>query len=220
MVRVTSARPSGGRDDVPAKTTSSILPPRSVLAPCSPMTQHKASTTLDLPDPFGPTTQVMPGSKRSVVAEAKDLNPRSVRLFRYTREHSSLRRSLRRRRWVPGTDPWNPHTTAIAGPGRAGSRCAAGQAWAWDVNAPSLRSHAGSRSMRAAAVRRLARKLVVYKGSLAWPRDAQAGPPGQANRDAVTAPLCRLRLGLVRRPRQVSAGSRASAGSLRGARRS
>src|ERR1700761_7416554 len=84
MVSVTSARPSGGREVLPAKTTSSILPPRSDLAPCSPMTQDRASTTLDLPDPFGPTTQVMPGSRRSVVAEAKDLKPRRVRFFRYT----------------------------------------------------------------------------------------------------------------------------------------
>src|ERR1700753_3580212 len=85
MVSLTSARPSGGREVVPAKTTSSILPPRSDLAPCSPMTQDRASTTLDLPDPFGPTTQVMPGSRRRVVAEAKDLKPRTVRDFRYTR---------------------------------------------------------------------------------------------------------------------------------------
>src|SRR5271154_6405797 len=85
MVSVTSARPSGGREGGPAKTTSSILPPRSDLAPCSPITQDSASTMLDLPEPFGPTTQVMPGSRRSEVAEAKDLNPRRVRLFRYTR---------------------------------------------------------------------------------------------------------------------------------------
>jgi hypothetical protein len=38
--------------------TSSIFPPRNVLAPCSPITQLSASTTLDLPDPLGPTTQV------------------------------------------------------------------------------------------------------------------------------------------------------------------
>src|SRR5215471_17632177 len=82
---VTSARPSGGREVVPAKTTSSILPPRSDLAPCSPITQDRASTMLDLPEPFGPTTQVMPGSRRSVVAEANDLKPRKVRDFRYTR---------------------------------------------------------------------------------------------------------------------------------------
>src|SRR5580700_1962742 len=85
MVSVTSARPSGGREVVPAKTTSSILPPRSDLTPCSPITQDSASTMLDLPEPFGPTTQVMPGSRRREVAEAKDLNPRRVRLFRYTR---------------------------------------------------------------------------------------------------------------------------------------
>src|SRR5258705_11446323 len=82
MVSVTSARPSGGREVVPAKTTSSILPPRSDLAPCSPITHDRASTMLDLPEPFGPTAQVMPGSRRSVVAEAKDLKPRRVRLFR------------------------------------------------------------------------------------------------------------------------------------------
>src|SRR5690606_9052965 len=83
MVSVTSARPSAGRPVVPAKMTSSILPPRRDFAPCSPRTQAMASTTLDLPEPLGPTTQVMPGSKRRVVAEAKDLNPFSVRLLRY-----------------------------------------------------------------------------------------------------------------------------------------
>src|SRR5215471_10183928 len=87
MVRETSARPRGARVLVPAKTTSSILPPRRDFAPCSPITQDRASTMLDLPDPFGPTTQVMPGSSRSVVAEANDLNPRSVRVFRYTCPH-------------------------------------------------------------------------------------------------------------------------------------
>src|SRR5690242_5828929 len=64
--------------------TSSILPPRSALAPCSPSTQAMASTTLDLPDPFGPTTHVMPGSNRSVVGVAKDLKPFKVRLLRCT----------------------------------------------------------------------------------------------------------------------------------------
>src|SRR3954454_18952615 len=89
MVRLTSARPSGARPLapsrplVPAKMTSSILPPRSDLAPCSPMTQAKASTTLDLPEPLGPTTHVMPGSSCRVVEDAKDLNPRNVTLLRY-----------------------------------------------------------------------------------------------------------------------------------------
>src|ERR1700749_1101908 len=84
MVSVTSARPNGARPAVPAKMTSSILPPRSALAPCSPSTQAMASTTLDLPEPLGPTTQGMPGSSRSVVAEAKDLKPLTVRLLRCT----------------------------------------------------------------------------------------------------------------------------------------
>ena len=61
MVRVTSARPSGARPAVPAKMTSSILPPRSALAPCSPSTQAMASTTLDLPEPFGPDDAGDPG---------------------------------------------------------------------------------------------------------------------------------------------------------------
>src|SRR5689334_15112495 len=70
--------------------TSSIFPPRSAFAPCSPSTQLIASTTLLLPEPFGPTTQVIPGSRRSVVAEAKDLKPFSVRLFRCTRRSPGL----------------------------------------------------------------------------------------------------------------------------------
>src|SRR6478752_7192615 len=82
MVSETWARPSGGRPEVPAKMTSSILPPRRVLAPCSPITQDNASTTLDLPEPLGPTTAVTPGSNSKVVAEANDLNPLTVRLLR------------------------------------------------------------------------------------------------------------------------------------------
>ena len=85
MVRLTSARPSGARPAVPAKMTSSILPPRRSFAPWVPMTQRSASSTLDLPEPLGPTTQVIPGSKRNVVADANDLNPLSVRLFKCTR---------------------------------------------------------------------------------------------------------------------------------------
>src|SRR5829696_6774056 len=43
-----------------------------------------ASTTLDLPDPLGPTTTVTPGSRVMVVGSANDLNPLRVRLFRNT----------------------------------------------------------------------------------------------------------------------------------------
>jgi hypothetical protein len=68
---------------VPAKITSSIFPPRKDFAPCSPKTQERPSTTFDLPEPFGPTTQVIPCSKFRVVDEAKDLNPFRFMLFRY-----------------------------------------------------------------------------------------------------------------------------------------
>ncbi len=93
IVSCTSARPSGPRVDVPAKMTSSILPPRRVFAPCSPITQASASTTLDLPDPFGPTMHVTPGSKAKVVGCAKDLNPLRVRLFRCMGARDVRRRS-------------------------------------------------------------------------------------------------------------------------------
>src|SRR3954469_19953742 len=111
MVRTTSARPSAGRPAVPAKMTSSILPPRSVFAPCSPITHARASTTLDLPEPFGPTTQVIPGSSCSVVADANDLKPRNVRLFKYTwaplrgLDQASPRGRAARRAYRPPTPP-------------------------------------------------------------------------------------------------------------------
>ena len=58
----TSARPSWGRDDVPAKMTSSIFAERNDRGPWAPNTQVTASTTFDLPLPLGPTTTVIPGS--------------------------------------------------------------------------------------------------------------------------------------------------------------
>src|SRR4029079_11736042 len=72
------------RPVVPAKMQAAILPPRSAFAPCSPSTQAMASTTLDLPEPLGPTTQVMPGSSRSVVVDAKDLHPFAVKVLSCT----------------------------------------------------------------------------------------------------------------------------------------
>src|SRR5436190_3020700 len=78
IVSDTSARPSAGRSEVPAKMTSSILPPRSARAPCAPSTHATESTMFDLPEPFGPTTTHTPCSKSSVVLSAKDLKPFSV----------------------------------------------------------------------------------------------------------------------------------------------
>ena len=115
MVSETCARPSAERPDVPAKMTSSILPPRRDFAPCSPMTHARASTTLDLPEPLGPTTAVTPGSKLKVVAEAKDLKPRTVRVFKCTCGAPSVRCSPPRdpRQGVDGLA--QPHHCTRAG---------------------------------------------------------------------------------------------------------
>ena len=80
----TSARPSAGRSGVPAKMTSSILPPRSVRGPWAPSTQATASTRFDFPEPLGPTTTVTPGSNSRTVLSANDLKPRSVSDLRNT----------------------------------------------------------------------------------------------------------------------------------------
>src|SRR5699024_1022860 len=131
-VSVTSARPSGDLPEVPAKMTSCILPPRSDLTLCSPITQVRASTTLDLPDPLGPTTAQIPGSNLSVVGAAKDLKPLSVSDLRYTgvdpmsafgesgepapgrlpRVHDHVDPP----RGVPGTQPIEEPTTLVLGP--------------------------------------------------------------------------------------------------------
>ena len=84
IVSETSARPSAGRSGVPAKMTSSILPPRSVRGPWAPSTHATASTRFDFPEPFGPTTTMTPGSNSSTVLSANDLNPRRVNAFRNT----------------------------------------------------------------------------------------------------------------------------------------
>jgi len=74
-VSETSAIPVGGRDSLPLKITSSIERPRRCLALCSPIDHLIASTTFDLPQPFGPTTPVMPSSKEKTTRSANDLKP-------------------------------------------------------------------------------------------------------------------------------------------------
>src|SRR5262249_19037260 len=78
-VRETSAMPRAGRFSDPLKMTSSIERPRRLLALISPMTQRMASTTLDLPQPFGPTTPQIGASKSIMVGSTKDLKPSSSR---------------------------------------------------------------------------------------------------------------------------------------------
>ena len=62
MVIATSAWLRAGRLLLPEKMTSSIDEARMDLYELSPITQRSASTRLDLPQPFGPTTPVRPGS--------------------------------------------------------------------------------------------------------------------------------------------------------------
>src|SRR6478609_6001308 len=71
----TSALLRAGRVLEPEKITSSIEEARIDLYEDSPITQRSASTKLDLPQPFGPTTPVSPGSIRKSVGSTKDLNP-------------------------------------------------------------------------------------------------------------------------------------------------
>src|SRR5699024_6689435 len=76
MVRLTEANPIAPRVWVPPKMTSSILPaPRSCFELVSPITQRIASEILLSPEPFGPTTPVMPGPIVILVRSGKDLNP-------------------------------------------------------------------------------------------------------------------------------------------------
>src|SRR5207247_11447903 len=71
----TSALLRPGRLLVPEKITSSMSAARSDLCEVSPITQRSASTRFDLPQPFGPTTPVSPGSIRKSVGSTKDLKP-------------------------------------------------------------------------------------------------------------------------------------------------
>src|SRR5229473_3245662 len=90
MVMVTSASPSGGRLVVPLKMQSAIRSARSDLWLCSPSTQEMASTTLDLPQPFGPTMQVVPDPLNvTTVRSQNDLKPR-ISTFRSLSKVSPL----------------------------------------------------------------------------------------------------------------------------------
>ncbi len=86
---VTSARARDGRAEVPAKITSSISPPRMARALFSPMAQRRASTTFDLPQPFGPTTPVSPGMISTLTGSAKLLNPAMRRRRKLTGKRGS-----------------------------------------------------------------------------------------------------------------------------------
>ena len=98
----TSAMLREGRLPEPAKMTSSMPEPRMLLNDVSPITQRSASTRFDLPQPFGPTTPVRPGSILKSAESQKLLKPvrrkRSnfiVAALRPRRPRADLRRPAR-----------------------------------------------------------------------------------------------------------------------------
>src|SRR5216683_6594976 len=101
-----SAALRAGRLLVPEKMTSSISAARMALCELSPITQRSASTMFDLPQPFGPTTPVSPGSIRNSEGSTKDLKPISLSLLNciqgsgFARFASAIRRSVTMR-WRP-----------------------------------------------------------------------------------------------------------------------
>src|ERR1700712_1397736 len=90
MVSATSAWLREGRVPEPAKITSSIPPARMALAELAPITQRSASKRFDLPQPFGPTMPVSPGSMRNSVGSTKDLNPERRSRWKCTAGRVSL----------------------------------------------------------------------------------------------------------------------------------
>ena len=84
MVRVTSAWLRAGRGPAPLKITSSMLSARMALTELAPITQRRASSRFDLPQPFGPTMPVSPGSIRNSVGSTKDLKPVRRSLWKCT----------------------------------------------------------------------------------------------------------------------------------------
>src|SRR5437899_11166095 len=89
-VIITSERPMGGRLAVPLKMQSDMRSARSDLWLCSPRTQEMASTTLDLPQPLGPTMQVVPDPlKVTTVRSQNDLKP-TISTFRSFSKMSPL----------------------------------------------------------------------------------------------------------------------------------
>src|SRR6185437_12873601 len=90
---VTDAIPTGFRDFVPAKITSSMRAPRKLRADCSPSPQLIASLRFDLPHPLGPTTAAIPPPlNRSSVRSQNDLKPWSSTFLSFNNRHLNPRR--------------------------------------------------------------------------------------------------------------------------------
>src|SRR4051795_8751605 len=103
IVITTSAWLRDGRLPEPAKITASMSAARRDLWEVSPIAQRSASTKLDLPQPFGPTTPVRPGSIMKSVGSTNDLNPcRRRRVSFISDALLASRESLRRHNTIDG----------------------------------------------------------------------------------------------------------------------
>src|SRR6201995_2371873 len=100
----TSALLREGRRPEPEKITSSMPEARMFLYELSPITQRRAPPRFDLPQPFGPTTPVRPGSIRNSALSQKLLKP--VRRKRSNFILTTLRSCSAP--FAPLTSPW-PH---------------------------------------------------------------------------------------------------------------
>ncbi len=65
-------------------------PPRIAVGLFSPITQRSASSRLDLPQPFGPTTPVRPSAMIRSVGSTKLLNPLRRSLVKRTRKRPAM----------------------------------------------------------------------------------------------------------------------------------
>src|SRR6201987_314254 len=92
IVMTTSAWLREGRLPEPAKITASMSEARSDLCDVSPIAQRSASTRFDLPQPFGPTTPVRPGSITKSVGSTNDLKPWRRRRVSFISQESLLAR--------------------------------------------------------------------------------------------------------------------------------
>src|SRR3954451_4555710 len=133
MVITTSAWLRDGRLPEPAKITASMSAARSDLCEVSPIAQRNASTRLDLPQPFGPTTPVRPGSITKSVGSTKDLKPWRRRRVSFMSYDALLagRESLKCHNTIDGvvmlaesSGPW--HLERDNGEGEAGGQRPAG----------------------------------------------------------------------------------------------
>ena len=170
IVSVTSARPSGARDGRAREDDVLHLAAAQRLGAL--LAQHPGRwrrRRWTCPSRSGPTTQVMPGSKRRVVGEAKDLKPFSVRLLRCT--GNGLRGSRSRER--TGRSP----AGSLTGPVRSGLD-EAGKAAARRLPALDDALHPAGRGVAAERVEQLLAGTVDYPLQSRRP----GGPAGCAPR--------------------------------------